>query len=302
MKLFFHKDERGNFGDDLNESLWQHYIPNLEKIDSTKNFVGIGTLLNHKLPKGNKIIFGSGYGYGQVPIVDKAWEFFAVRGPKTAEILKIDKKFSITDPAILLGDFYENKNKKTTKIGFIPHSLSCYYGDWKEVCNSLGIELIDPCLSVEEFLAKLSKCESVICEAMHGAIAADALRIPWKPIAIYPFIFDFKWHDWTNSLNMEYKPTSVSPIWHVQRHYNTKQHLTYQFKKTLKSIGIWSKAFSELPEIKSTQQEVDLTTLQIRSIIENDNTYYLSADNTHHDKINQYKEVFEKFNSKYILK
>jgi len=299
LKLFFHKDGRGNFGDDLNESLWQHYIPNLEEIDPAKSFVGIGTLLNHKLPKEKKIIFGSGYGYGRIPTVDKSWEIFAVRGPKTAEILKVDKKLAITDPAILLSDYHEDNNKKTTKIGFIPHSLSCYYGDWQKVCDSLEIELIDPCLSVEEFLSKLSKCESVICEAMHGAIAADALRIPWKPIAIYPFIFDFKWHDWTNSLNMDYIPTSISPIWHIQRHYNAKQQITYQCKKALKSIGIWSRNFSDLPEKRSNQKEVDLTTLQIKSLIENDNHYYLSADQVHHDKINQYKEVIDKFNTKY---
>jgi len=298
MKLFYHRDDRGNFGDDLNEWLWPKYIPDLANYNKECSFVGIGTLINHKLPEGKKVIFGSGYGYGDVPQVDDSWDIVAVRGPKTAEILGVPPELALTDPAILLGDCYEKPNTTDKKIGFIPHSLSCYYGDWQPIADSLGIELIDPKLSVEEFLEKLSGCEKVICEAMHGAIAADALRIPWKPLVIYPFIFEFKWQDWTQSLNMNYNPLFIDPIWDIQRHFSIKEHCTYTIKRILKSLGIWSSNFSELPEKRSTHEAREKTQNQLAELVNSPNEYYLSDDDIHNQRISQYKSLIDQFNQK----
>jgi succinoglycan biosynthesis protein ExoV len=299
MDLFYHRDDRGNFGDDLNEWLWPKYIPNLASYEVNTSFVGIGTLINHKLPKGKKIIFGSGFGYGEVPQVDDSWEIHAVRGPKTAEKLGVSPELAITDPAILLADCYEKPHYDNKKIGFIPHSLSCYYGDWQPIADTLGLELIDPKLSVDEFLDKLSQCDKVICEAMHGAIAADALRIPWKPLVIYPYIFEFKWQDWAQSLGMDYNPVFIDPIWDTQRHFSFKQHCTYQVKKILKSVGIWSSNFSELPEPQSSIKQRNKTQKQLKALVQSSEDYYLSEESIHLARIDQIKTVIQDFNKKY---
>ena len=49
MKLFYWKEDQ-NFGDAMNVWLWPRLLPsNLDADDSTL-FVGIGTLLNHRVP------------------------------------------------------------------------------------------------------------------------------------------------------------------------------------------------------------------------------------------------------------
>jgi succinoglycan biosynthesis protein ExoV len=59
MKLYW--SARHNFGDSLNPWLWEKLLPGALDQDSSEILVGIGTLLNHKLPRtGHKHVFGSG--------------------------------------------------------------------------------------------------------------------------------------------------------------------------------------------------------------------------------------------------
>jgi hypothetical protein len=68
---------------------------------------------------------------------------------------------------------------------------------------------------VETVLGALETCEHVICEAMHGAILADALRIPWTRVTIeVPFYEsdnsnEFKWNDWMLSIRTVSEPVRL---------------------------------------------------------------------------------------------
>ena len=118
MKLFYYKDDIGNFGDDLNRWLWPQLIGDYLDDDDSTIFVGIGTLLNHKLPtNGRKIVFGSGYGYGDIPSIDSNFTFYCVRGPKTAKILNLPEETAVTDSALLLRNVYPENSKKKYQIG-----------------------------------------------------------------------------------------------------------------------------------------------------------------------------------------
>ena len=70
---------------------------------------------------------------------------------------------------------------------------------------------VSPELSVEALFDHYARAELVVTEAMHGAIIADALRIPWIPITISPQIDEFKWRDWLGSVELDYNPISVPP-------------------------------------------------------------------------------------------
>lgn len=63
--------------------------------------------------------------------------------------------------------------------------------------------LLDVRLNPRDFIEKLWSCESVLTEAMHGAIFADAYGIPWVPLRLYVHINEFKWKDWWASLGIE---------------------------------------------------------------------------------------------------
>ena len=44
---------------------------------------------------------------------------------------------------------------------------------------------------------------------MHGAIVADALRVPWIPARLYGHFMEFKWRDWTESIEVPLELASM---------------------------------------------------------------------------------------------
>jgi succinoglycan biosynthesis protein ExoV len=71
-----------------------------------------------------------------------------------------------------------------------------------------NIRYIDPLAPVPEICAQLARSSLVIAEAMHGAIVADAFRVPWIPASTSGRFNLFKWQDWAMSLGM-------SPVVHA---------------------------------------------------------------------------------------
>ena len=185
MKLFYYKDPIGNFGDDLNPLIWYGLAPELFDEDGSELLVGIGTLINSRAPTGPaKYVFGSGVGYHQFPHIDDKWKFYCVRGPLSAQRLNLDPALAITDPAVLLTQVIPDRLvKKTGMVSFMPHHASSRFANWKELCEKAGINYIDPSYDVHETIFQIRQSRVVIAEAMHAAIVADALRVPWIPVA-----------------------------------------------------------------------------------------------------------------------
>ncbi|MCK7493604.1 MAG: hypothetical protein MZW92_21415 [Comamonadaceae bacterium] len=103
MKLHYYRDPKGNFGDDLNPWLWPKLLPGVLDEDESELLVGIGTLLNHRLPVGQvKPVLGSGVGYGGLPAHDGRLRFHALRGYLSADRLGVEPDQVITDAAVLL--------------------------------------------------------------------------------------------------------------------------------------------------------------------------------------------------------
>lgn len=219
MIVYEHKMSHGikNFGDEMNSFLWPRLCPEVSEKREDWLFVGIGTILSDKLPRDKmKIIFGSGAGYGNYPIVDAAWDIYCVRGPLTAKALNLSADLAITDSAILVHKIDEEKVvRKKYKAAFMPHALSSFYAGkiWQEICNDLNIQYIDPQGAVNDVLSSIKACKMLITEAMHGAIIADLYRIPWVPVSSSEDILEFKWVDWCSSMNLQYQPMRILSLW-----------------------------------------------------------------------------------------
>jgi hypothetical protein len=215
MKILQYQGAHPNFGDELNTWLWPRLLPGFFDHDPAQTFVGIGSTIGDvPADAGQKIVFGAGFvpHYHAKPDVHgEDWQVYFVRGPRTAQRLGIDPNLAISDSGILVRACVNTSNYAPSVVSFMPHWESMERGNWKEVCREAGVNLIDPRRPVNEVFKELLRSKLVIAEAMHGAIIADALRIPWVPVVPINAVHRDKWYDWAESLGMTLEPEMLTP-------------------------------------------------------------------------------------------
>lgn len=272
MKLFYYLGN--NFGDKLNPIIWQALAGEILDEDDSKILVGIGTLINSNVPVApKKYVFGSGAGYMSPASVDDKWHFYCVRGPRTAQVLNLDSKLAITDPALLLREIYTKPVAPTGEICFMPHHVSAEYADWRAICAKAGITYLDPADDTDWVIEKIRGARLVIAEAMHAAIVADAFRVPWVPVQIYDHILGFKWGDWCDSMQLPYAPVSIPSVWDADRLLNGKEKAKAWVKRGLKGAGIWSDNWTPALPAPNRKKVEDQVVRQFQALADGPHIY-----------------------------
>lgn len=221
MKLYYYPLQ--NFGDrPLNTWLWPQLLPTQLRDESQTLLVSIGSLLNNSRPRQPlKAIFSSGAGYYEQAQPDARWRVYCVRGPLTARALGLEPELAVTDGAVLVRTLGLAARSKTHAAAYMPHWNSAHHANWQQICAAAGLHYIDPTAAVEHIVEDIQRSELVITEALHGAVAADALRVPWVPVKAYRHVFEFKWRDWCASLGLAYHPVRL-PGWYQARSMTDK--------------------------------------------------------------------------------
>ena len=219
MHLISYNSKSGNVGDDLNGWLWPKIFGDQFFSKQTDTaFFGIGSILirdSDFVKEANtfskKIIFGTGVrSINEFIEMDSSWDLYFLRGPFGSLKLKNDPTHFISDGAyfmMLLDEYQDYVNTpKKYPISFVPYFQSIGIIDWQKICDTMGWHLILPTEDVESFISEVAASEQIISEAMHGAIFADILRVPWKRFRFYAHIYEgeqvseFKWNDWLFSI------------------------------------------------------------------------------------------------------
>jgi succinoglycan biosynthesis protein ExoV len=212
---YFTEGSSTNFGDDINRWLWARLLPEMTWEDDGTLFCGIGTILGRGLPLAERyIVFSSGVGYGPPTegFGGPNWDVICVRGPLTARALGLPSAAGVADGSLLLGslpDFQPLPESERSGVVFMPHYDVLDAGDWPEICRLAGVKFINPHTPSEAVLEQLRSAKLVLADAMHAAIVADVLRVPWVPVTTSRRSNTFKWLDWTLSLGLPYRPLSL---------------------------------------------------------------------------------------------
>jgi hypothetical protein len=274
--LYYFKIAHGNFGDALNPWLWKKLCP--EACDQRKDilFLGIGTVLSPRVPAAPvKVVFGSGCGDGPPPGLDDRWRIFCVRGPLTAKKLGLDLNRALTDPAILARRFYSAPAKKTYPVSLMLHHQSVFEADWLALAGRAGFHCIDPRDGVDKVLAEIGETGLLLTEALHGAIVADALRVPWIPLRMYDRYSEFKWRDWTQSMQLPLTVCEVPPVY--DRELASRKGLTHAFKKVLATSGLGKDKWKRL-RVQASGERAISHSLQLLQKLSQEQTPCLSAE------------------------
>lgn len=248
MKLYYHKGK--NFGDAINPIIFNHYLGDYLNNDDSEIILGIGSILGlFNKPKNCKkvYVFSSGYAggdestYGKTPKLDESYDIICVRGNKTAQALNISESYAITDGALLLPLIKPLPQKnKAIEFGYMPHVGSLnVYDKWAELLKYLNIKLIDPRQTPNQIIDELSQTKTLLTEAMHGAIIADAYQIPWVAVKTIKTINQFKWEDYLQTVKQTYTPKNIPTLYS----YSFLKNL---FKSKLKMLSFLSPIFAKL--------------------------------------------------------
>lgn len=260
MAVYYYQDYSAggsrNFGDDINPKLLQHLFSTSIIESESVCIMGIGTILSdehlHNVSRyERKVIFSSGVGYGTLDKhFDDSWDFVCVRGPNTSAKLDLPPEKGICDGAILLSKIYPVKAYQNNgPVVFIPHVESSWKSSegLKSACHNLGIEYLVPDQEFDTFVKVVQSASLVITEAMHGAILADTMRIPWIPVEFH-FHNEFKWKDWFSSMQLDYVSYPLKPLfWKRNTGLLSKLKLPYQlmkyklFERSLKNVMLKQK-------------------------------------------------------------
>lgn len=231
MNILYHIEKNGNFGDDINEWLWDMVLPNWRELDKTVTIIGLGTLLSDKrftdTSDTTHVVLGSGTGYGRVPdsALTRNWDIRFVRGPNTAAALGVGAEKAITDPAVLISDLDEFRDiPKSDRTVFVPHHKTISRHDWASACEKAGLDYVSPKGDAKTVIRKIAAAQRVIAESLHAAIIADTFRVPWVPVKIGKQFNKFKWDDWMQSMNLNHEIKPMFPrIDHVSNSVPTRR-------------------------------------------------------------------------------
>lgn len=211
MKLLHNMNPIPNFGDDINERLWDALAPGLFDGAQNTGFLGIGALVGKPFDPVDRLhVFSSGAGYGPIALPSDDVNVWCVRGPITAKLLNVDASRIVTDGA-LLAPLVWPAAKRKQQVVVIPHWQSLHGREayWHEACSVAGFKLVSPMQRVEKVLEDISSASLVLTECLHGAILADAYGVPWKAWTCSSKFSAIEWKDWTASMDV---PLCVSGV------------------------------------------------------------------------------------------
>jgi hypothetical protein len=106
-------------------------------------------------------------------------------------------------------------------------------------------------------LIELQQTELLLAESMHGAIVADALRVPWIAVRMYGRFTQFKWQDWTESVSVALRIADVPPVF--ERKPTLLKRVDYAAKRVFARRGLGDDNWSRLETRASTEDEVSQT-------------------------------------------
>ena len=186
IRLYWWRGEDGvpNVGDELSPLI-------VERVSGRKvvyaspeqcHLVAIGSLAEVALRADRYYpvrLWGTGF-IGDGPTLDHRHQgalIEALRGPYSAARLNVGGAVPCGDPGLLVNLLFDGPVTKTRSVGIVPHHSEIDLPAI-EAWRSRSDAVIDPHLSVAEFIEAISECDLILSSSLHGLVVADGLGVP----------------------------------------------------------------------------------------------------------------------------
>lgn len=288
-----------NFGDDLNKLIWHKLISNLDQLPPDIGLLGIGTLQGIKLPKSLRCILVMGTGGLATPPgdwFDSRFKVYFCRG------LLTEKSWGCPGKGIVDGAYLSKftdlidlcKAVKKYEYGFMPHHISDRHANYSDICSKLGFKYISPRNpDIQQTIQEIGSCGQLITEALHGAIFSDILGVPWTPVNSGNQVYQFKWDDWTQSIGLNYCPTTIT--YPFTRGFSSFKLMQNKFKYNLSNLKIGKSKWGGIKYSFQDNSVNDIAAHEISQVAKQ-GQFFLSSDIVKSKIYSQLSDVLHEFN------
>jgi succinoglycan biosynthesis protein ExoV len=168
---------------------------------------GVGSILHQTSCYTNAVVWGSGCDPGRYGTPKRDATYLAVRGPMTRDLLELGS-VPLGDPGFLMPRIFPCEPDPTGDIAIAIHHSTAK----RRLRDALfdpyrsKYRIIDPRDGWRRFITDICRSRFVFCQAMHGAIFAQAYGVPWAWWrGLYGRFVGFKWADFFASISVEPK-------------------------------------------------------------------------------------------------
>lgn len=189
-----------NFGDAIAPHYWSLVRPDIVTGKGSW-LLSFGTILHENEIAnidGPAVVFGSAHAWGNTPKLPERFRVIGVRDIGTARRLGIDESKVINDPLYYLATMMQPE--PTGPVYYMPHReemrlLPRGFG------NFIGMPVIDPTEDPMTIVDTIRCASGLVTGSLHGAICADAFRVPWAPCFFSSKLLGtrVKWVGWARS-------------------------------------------------------------------------------------------------------
>lgn len=199
---------RPNFGDDLNPHLWRTVLGREIRLAprGAPHVLGMGSILERATP--DSVIAGSGFirppCSGSVPVC----RVLAVRGALSARGMGAD--CLLGDPAVLVPLVFPRQAGPRIPIGIVPHVTQLRL---LRAQAPRGVEVIDVRAPPVEVVGRISRCDCILSQSLHGLIVADGYGVPnaWLAPSDCMIGGRFKFDDYYSTTDRSPEPVRLDP-------------------------------------------------------------------------------------------
>lgn len=212
LRLFWWK-KRANFGDGISPLIVAHVSGRavIHAAPDEAEVFALGSIMRplartYRDPRAHRPVV---WGAGCMKPVGRRFtdhvDFAAVRGPKTAEVLRVDMN-CFGDPGLLIAEVLQDYIKSDGQVSVVPHFSQADQPIYHALSETQGIRVVD--VRAEDPMAvvrQIAASDHVFSSSLHGLVTADAFGIPstWvDPTGIHAEPH-FKFADYAAGINRD---------------------------------------------------------------------------------------------------
>lgn len=167
-----------NFGDLFSRDLLNHLGYKLiHTADYKKSHLALtGSILQMYHQDYSGYIMGSGFIHERFDRSNNQWKIKIIRGPLSKKQSGCKHDCLYGDPGIMASVIYPKVNKKTYRLGILPHCVD--YDFVKTLQFGDNVKIISARQSAAHVARDIQQCEYIASSSLHGLIFADAFSIP----------------------------------------------------------------------------------------------------------------------------